>query len=137
LNKREPQPAIAEPVCPEWLSAEAKAVWQDVAPELLRLKLLSIVDGGALAAYCEAVAEFGWATRTLAKEGRVIRMKKSGYRLPHPCVAMQRSAWQGIRSFAALFGLDPADRSRLQVPGEPGKEVDEFEQFLRSGSTLN
>jgi len=86
-----------------------------LVPELERIGLLTVIDGDALAAYCQAWCEFMIATETLAKEGRHFTTE-SGYLAPHPAVAQQRSAWQAIKAFAALFGLDPASRARLEVP---------------------
>lgn len=131
LNKAEPMPKRGRPVCPSWLDKAAKAKWRKLVPELDRLGLLTLVDGDALAAYCQAWAEFQWATQTLRKEGRVFATA-TGYLAPHPAVAQQRSAWAAIKAFAALFGLDPSSRSRLQVPGG-NTEVDEFAEFIKSG----
>jgi P27 family predicted phage terminase small subunit len=144
LNASEPKPAAVVPKCPAWLDAEAKQKWKQVAPQLARLGLLTVVDGDALAAYCQAWAEFRQATEVLQQEGRVVRVGGLlaedddgqeawiGYQLqPHPAVAQQRSAWQAIKSFAALFGLDPSSRSKLHVAGQ---EHDELAEFLPRGS---
>jgi P27 family predicted phage terminase small subunit len=128
LNAREPLPQRGRPRCPTWLDREAKAKWKALVPELDRLGLLTVVDGDVLAAYCQAYAEFRQATETLRGEGRYISV---GTQMQsHPAVAQQRSAWQHIKAFSALLGLDPSSRSKLAVPGEGG-EVDEFESFLR------
>lgn len=132
LNRREPQPTQKLPKCPVWLAPAAKKKWKSLVPELGRIGLLTVVDGDALAAYCQAWAEFEWATRTLAREGRTVTIPKTGYVMPHPAVAQQRSAWKAVREFSALFGLDPSSRSRLEVPGE-NLERDELEEFLRHG----
>lgn len=120
LNDAEPQPARGVPSCAPFLDDAAKQKWEEVVPELDRLGLLTIVDGDVLAAYCQAWAEFQWATETLRQEGRVSK-RGTGALAPHPAVALQRSAWKAIRDFAALFGLDPSSRSRLHV-AEPQKD---------------
>jgi P27 family predicted phage terminase small subunit len=113
------------------LDAEAKRKWTELVPELLRLRLLTIVDGDTLAAYCQAWAEFRLATVTLTKQGRTFKTS-TGYLTPHPAVAQQRSAWAAIRAFASLFGLDPSSRSRLRVGGGGADgEENPFEAFLR------
>jgi P27 family predicted phage terminase small subunit len=127
LNVDEPQPRLAAPSCPKWLSKRAKAKWRQLAPELSALGLLTIVDGDPLAAYCQAFAELELATQTLEKEGRTI-IGSSGRTVAHPCVAQQRSAMRAVKDFAALFGLDPSSRSRLK-PSE--SREDEFERFLK------
>jgi P27 family predicted phage terminase small subunit len=139
-----PQPAARPPRCPSWLDAEAKNKWKELAPELARLGLLTAIDGDVLAAYCQAWAEFRQATETLAREGRFVKVggllvegndgKEAwvGYQIqPHPAVAQQRSAWQAVKSFAALFGLDPSSRSKLHVGGS---EPDEMAEFLSQSS---
>lgn len=134
-SKAEPKPKAKAPVCPEWLSPDAKAKWAELVPELLRMKLLTVVDGDVLAAYCEAWAEFRAASKTIAEEGRTFTTEK-GYVGQHPAVAQQRSAWAAVKSFASLFGLDPSSRSRLNVGGdkEDDKPADPFEAFLKRGS---
>lgn len=131
LNQCEPQPTPGVPSCPTWLDPEAKAEWKRVVPELERLGLLALIDRGAVAAYCQAWSEFHTATQTLQKEGRTLTTDK-GYTYPHPAVAQQRSAWQAVRQFSALFGLDPSSRSKIQVPGQP-TEADQLDSFLKSG----
>lgn len=144
LNNAEPQPSAQTPRCPSWLDNEAKKKWKEIAPELARLGLLTMADGDALAAYCQAWAEFRQATEALKKEGRIIRVGGLlvegsdgqeawvGYQLqPHPAVAQQRSAWQALKAFAALFGLDPSSRSKLHIGGQ---QADEMAEFLSQSS---
>jgi P27 family predicted phage terminase small subunit len=131
-NTSQPRPQLGRPRCPAWLDAAARSKWKRLAPELERLGLLTIIDGDILAMYCQAWAEFQQSTKTLQAEGRFVRLA-SGKILTHPAVAEQRSARQAVKSFAALFGLSPADRSRLSAPtpaepddldlffGEPGE----------------
>jgi P27 family predicted phage terminase small subunit len=129
----EPKPTVGRPRCPAWLDKAAKAKWRALVPELERLGLLTVIDGDALAAYCQAWAELEIATRTLQAEGRTFGTE-SGYLAPHPAVAQQRSAWNAVKSFAALFGLDPSSRSRISAPPDAAAEVDELEKFIKDGT---
>jgi P27 family predicted phage terminase small subunit len=143
LNKNEPKPDATAPECPAWMPKEAKAKWAELAPKLLRLGLLTEADGEEFAGLCLAWSELVVATRTLEKEGRTIRTggtvigdgpdaKVLGDVLrPHPAVAMQRSAWAAVRSFASLFGLDPSSRSKLSISSPPND--DPFDAFVRNG----
>ena len=128
LNDHEPKPASVAPTCPHWLDTEAKKKWKALIPELERMGLATAVDGDTLACYCQAWAEFRVATETLKKDGRTTFGGTGGMK-PHPCIAMQRSAWKAIKEFASLFGLDPSSRSRLSIPGTQ-EEKDELEDFL-------
>ena len=132
LNKAEPKPRDGAPNCPTWLSAEAKAEWRRLVPELEEIGLLSLVDRMALTTLCQAWAEFYEATKILEKEGRTFTTI-AGYIVQHPAVAMQRSAWAGVKSFCSLFGLDPSSRSRMQLPEKP-KEPTAFELFISRGT---
>lgn len=123
LNKDEPKPAAGRPACPAWLADEAKKKWRALVPELERLGLLTVVDGDALAVYCEAWASFRKSCETLAEDGETFTTDK-GYVGPHPAIAIRNAARQTIKSFASLFGLDPSSRSRLKGSGG-GKEKSE------------
>src|SRR5581483_7260694 len=105
----EPQPPPGAPPMPEWLSEEARAEWQRMAPELEALGLLSVLDRAALAAYCQAYAELVEATALLNREGRVLEapvFSKAGeltghVRKPHPAVRLQRDAFGRVKQFLA------------------------------------
>src|SRR5262245_55838932 len=65
----EPEPSVPPslPPPPDFLTDEARAEWARIAPELFRLKLLTIVDIGPLAAYCQSFARWIEAERLLAQ----------------------------------------------------------------------
>lgn len=106
---------------PSWLSAEAQTEWRNVLPELERLKLLTVIDGSVLAAYCQAFAELVIATEMLNEHGRLISepvLDRAGNHVgnrerTNPAVRLQRDAFARVKQFAAEFGLSPAMRPRL------------------------
>ncbi|MEE8551357.1 MAG: phage terminase small subunit P27 family, partial [Gemmatimonadota bacterium] len=59
----------AAPDCPDWLSAEAKAEWKRLAPELERLGLLTLLDRAAFSGYCQSYAHWVQAQRVLREHG--------------------------------------------------------------------
>src|SRR5262249_45538329 len=128
LNPNEPLPKRGFPLCPSWLKGPAKAVWDEVTPELDRLGLLTIVDGYAIACFCQACADLQEAQETIAKEGRYAE-RGTGGKCLHPAVHDANPAMDKIAKFAALFGLDPSSRSRLQVP-PASEELDEFARYM-------
>jgi P27 family predicted phage terminase small subunit len=129
LNAAEPRPKAGAPACPAWLSARGKARWKELVPELSRLGLLTVVDGDALAGYCQACAELAQATETLDREGRY---QRSGtFKRAHPALAAQREALAAVRQYSALFGLDPSSRSKISAPGAAARtEADDLEAFI-------
>jgi P27 family predicted phage terminase small subunit len=126
-------PKRGRPACPKCLSKEAKAKWRKLVPELDRLGLLTVVDGDALASYCQAWAEFQQATETLEREGRYTQ-NAAGTTTSHPAVLQQRTAWRALKDIGAQFGLNPAARGRLDVE-PPAPEADALDIFLDEASS--
>lgn len=139
-NRREPQPTEGRVTCPSWLSTKGKAEWKRITPELRRMRLLTIVDRAALAAYCQAYAELEEATEILNREGRIIlvpithRDKRTGEesivgekRIAHPANKLQRDGFTRVKQFLAEFGLTPASRAKLEGPVEETGNNDPFE----------
>ena len=129
LNAHEPKPEGGAPKCPKWLTKEAKAEWRRIVPELERMGMVTRIDLGVLAAYCQAFGEMEIAARTIEKEGRT-RETSTGFLAVHPAVTAQRQSWQAVRQLSERLGLDPSSRVRLSV-APPNAEKDEFEEFLR------
>ncbi|QCX81060.1 Phage terminase, small subunit [Streptomyces sp. YIM 121038] len=129
-----PVPAVptfkrVAPAPPEWLSAEARAEWDRVVPELARLDLLKENDRAGLAAYCEAWATFREATEAVQREGLTIEAKQGT--LAHPAVAIARNAGRELRTWAAHFGLTPSTEQGLSRGG--GDDVGDDNPFAGSG----
>ena len=132
IRKRQVQVAGGAPKCPSWLPKLAKAEWNRIAKILEPAGRLTHADLAALCSYCTAMAELQEATQVLEKEGRTFTTEK-GYTGQHPAVGMQRSAWSALKTFAALFGLDPSSRSRLPPPPDK-KDEDPFDAFVGKSS---
>ncbi|WP_223428545.1 phage terminase small subunit P27 family [Tateyamaria pelophila] len=97
--------------------------------ELTALKILSVLDRGALAAYCQAYGRWNAAETALAlmaakdavTDGLVIRTK-SGNLIQNPLVGTANKAMADMVRYAAEFGLTPSARTRvsgLDVTAEP------------------
>jgi P27 family predicted phage terminase small subunit len=133
LNKKEPQPQIAtDAKCPAWFGKIAKAEWNRITPELLRLKLLTIIDLKGLEAYCLTYQEYVETERVLAKEGRVYETTtKDGERVfkIRPEVTINQKARQLLKGFLAEFGMTPSSRSGVSIVDNSGKN-DAIEKLL-------
>lgn len=131
INKAEPKPRPVAPKCPSWLNREAKREWRRIAPELERLGLLTIVDGTALAGYCQSYARWREAEEFLEKHGTIFVIKddegKPKYMQQVPQVSIAQKSLQAVKSFCAEFGLTPSSRSRMSLPGQ---EKDDFDGLL-------
>ena len=121
-RKVKPTPAFKRvaPNAPSWLSAEAKAEWRRVVPELMRLDILKAEDRASLAAYCETWATYKDAVQTVQREGLTIEAKQG--RLAHPAVGIARNAGKELRAWAGQFGLTPSAENALALEvGDDGE----------------
>jgi P27 family predicted phage terminase small subunit len=121
----EPQPAkgIMEP--PAGLPPEALGVWETIVPELDRLGLVTMVDEAAIEAACRGVATARSADlaidRIMAEINRKVAECGTAPQADLYNLAMlnavSKKGWQQYKSFATEFGLTPASRTKLVVPG--------------------
>ena len=128
LNDREPRPATAVPSCPSCLSDEAKKEWKRLAAELADLGLLTRIDRGQLAAYCQAHALWVEAVQALGRYGTMVK-SPNGYPMQSPYVAVLNRQVDIMTRIAAEFGMTPSSRTRIRVGERPAD--DPFETFLR------
>jgi P27 family predicted phage terminase small subunit len=129
IQKQAPQIPAKMPRCPSHLDAEARKVWQRLAPQLYAAGLLTELDTDALAALCSTVSILTEAKQHLAEEGLVVTGPRGGTR-PSPWIAIARGAQQDMQRLAAEFGLSPLSRQRIHVVPPPAP--DPFEELLRS-----
>lgn len=136
-NSREPVPPPAMPRPPDHLAGFARTVWMRYAPMLHKMGVLSLADALALEHLCETEAECRDLRAVLAKEGRTIRpplqntagtlqTDPDGYPVlgaakMHPAVAALDAADRRMKGWLSLFGLTPADRSRVHAEPPPAK----------------
>lgn len=127
LNKKEPKPAVVIPDCPAHLTGPARTEWKRITAELVKLKIISLVDRAALTAYCMAWGQLVQATNKLKKEGEVIISEKGGM-YQNPWVAIRNRAMDQVVKIGAEFGMTPSSRSRIHA--DVPTEEDEMQKFL-------
>jgi P27 family predicted phage terminase small subunit len=128
LNQDEPTFTANAMRCPRHLTDEAKKEWRRVTRELQSAGLLTNVDRAALAAYCQAWANWVEAMQALEKEDKVCVTDK-GYAHPNPWVGIANKALEEMRRWMTEFGMTPSSRSRVKV--EKPAEPDPFEEFVK------
>ncbi len=136
LKGDQPQPSAAADSCPSWLAPAARDEWQRLAPELIKLGILTEADQAMFAAYCTACAVWRRAQEVISKQGPVYVTGK-GKLLPRPEVALAHSAAEQMRVLGAEFGLTPASRARLQLPPPRSPEDDVIEQIINDNWRRN
>ncbi len=133
LNRREPKPRLEAPRCPVWLSEEAKTVWRRTVLELKRAGVLTVVDGDALAAYCQTYARWKAAEEFLANHGDVYPLRDENGRIKYmqqfPQVSIARNLLHLLRGYQQEFGLTPSSRSRIEI--QAAEPISEEEKIAR------
>jgi P27 family predicted phage terminase small subunit len=128
LNDAEPRPASRLPSCPACLGEEARKEWQRLLKELAGLGLLTGLDRGLLAAYCQAHALWVEAVSSIERYGTMVK-SPNGYPMQSPYVAVANKQVDIMVRIASEFGMTPSSRTRIRV-GETSPE-DPFEAFLQ------
>ena len=92
--------------------------------------LLTRIDRGMLAAYCQAHALWVEAVSSIGRYGTMVK-SPNGFPMQSPYVAAVNKQVEIMGRIAAEFGMTPSSRSRIRA-GAPVPE-DPFEQFLERG----
>lgn len=123
INTREPKPRNDVPRCPAWLGKEAKKVWRRMVPQLRDMRVLTAVDGEALATFCQTYVRWRQAEEFIEKHGVAypLRDDKGNVRCMQqfPQVSIARNLLLILRSFFQEFGMTPASRTRIEIPWAP------------------
>lgn len=112
--------ALGTAQMPDWLSDEAKAEWQRLAPKLEMLGILTAHDTMSFAAYCQAYAKWKEAEIFMNENGTIVRTG-NGYWQQVPQVSISMQNLKIMMALSARFGLTPADRARLDLEVLPNQ----------------
>lgn len=115
VNTEEPKPAAAASIAaPRWLEGDGRAIWDELAPELHRLGLLTQLDVAALAGACRWWAIYRKADRAL-RRGLVQQTKAVG-KTRRPEVGIAKEAFDAALGVFQRFGVTPSERTKLKAP---------------------
>ena len=125
------QPKIAVPPCPDWLDAKSRKQWDKIAPQLVALGLLSVIDGDLFGAYAETSARYGDVCSKLENINSWIGTTPNGFEVQTALVSIRNTLQKQLISLGREFGLSPAARSSIKVDvSQPGLfGDDEFKDF--------
>lgn len=113
--KTGPEAERIAPDCPPELGPAARAEWNRLVPELVRLNLISHLDRAQLGIYCVAYAQWIEAAEFIQKYGSMIKTA-SGYPVQSPYVAILNRQADTMIRIASEFGFTPASRAKLVFP---------------------
>lgn len=117
-NPDEPQPT-GDPICPDYLSDDAKAKWHDIMSSIPP-GMITIADAPLLEAYCEAYSAHKQASEELNRDKDLLGRRMIVDGRPSPYFKIRNEAARTMISIATRLGLSPADRSGLKLGGTKG-----------------
>jgi P27 family predicted phage terminase small subunit len=130
----QPRPSSAEPE--KDLSAEAKRVWRRLAPELLRVGVLTEVDRLEFGRLCELVVMVKDLRRQLKAEGFTIvaevtgRDGSKGERTrKHPVADLLHQTETRLTTLSDRFGLTLSGRVKIPVTPAPVSDEDKLLKY--------
>ena len=99
LNPLEPEPEVVQPEAPEHLTDGARAEWDRVIVELVAQGILTDLDRGTLAAYCQTYGRWSAAETALARmaerdaltDGLIVKIKR-GKLIQNPLFGAENKA---------------------------------------------
>ena len=126
INKNEPKPRPVTPEPPAGMDRYARVEWRRMVPILGRLGLLTEVDGTALAAHCELHSLDIQTSKALKKCGHKLLTEKTTVDMDggtnievkvNPLVTLKLKIIAQKRVYLNDFGMNPANRTKITVPG--------------------
>ncbi|KQI66957.1 hypothetical protein AN189_18045 [Loktanella sp. 3ANDIMAR09] len=119
------------PDAPDWMSEDARKVWDELAPELIAKDRLQPAFTYQFASYCESVSNFLAATAVIAIDGFWFETKtRNGVQQKKTAAfGVQQEAMNAMRRDSALFGLSPVDEARLGEGGQGDLFADIMKQL--------
>lgn len=115
------------PVCPEWLTEEAKDEWEELVPVLARMRVISDADKIAIGQLADALSRWKHIGGEIKRIGYVHPIKdRNGVTVGlrrNPMVGMHIEYGLVVQKLLGQFGMTPSARARL---ADDGKEETDF-----------
>lgn len=103
------------PPCPAFLTKDARAEWKRITKDLQILGLISDLDRGELAVYCQAWADWKKAREKITEleDQGFVESTPSGYKQMSTWMQIANRAEERMRKAGGSFGLNPSARASL------------------------
>ena len=136
-KRAEPKPSVGVPKVPDWLDADARAMWAELIPTLENMGVLARVDGNALARYCRLWSRWRKAEAFLDKHGEMYPLKGEGGQVKYfqqwPQVSIATKLAQQLTRLEQEFGMTPSARTRIQVDSAASEIPNGKSRFFKTG----
>jgi P27 family predicted phage terminase small subunit len=117
LNQNEPRPRVCSLEPPVPLNPNQRLVWDALAPEMVRIGTLTLVDVPAFLRYIDLTLEYNEMQRQIAGQNYffIIRGEdgKAKYISTLPAVTIRNQALANLLKLEAQFGMTPSSRTRV------------------------
>ena len=118
-RKDEPPGPPGRPDRPVWLDDQAREMWDHLVPLLEVMRVLTRIDGNALARYCRLWARWRKAESFIDSKGEMYPLKdnQGGVKcfVQWPQVGIANKLAQQLTRLEQEFGMTPAARARVHV----------------------
>ena len=132
----EPKGKPTAPICPAWLSHDAKLAWKRLMPLLKGMRVLTTSDGNVLARYCDYYVRWREMSAYVAEHGEVYTFNdkfENTQRRANPEVSIGLKYHSELLRIEGLFGLSPSARASLAVVPEKEGEENPKARFFKKG----
>lgn len=137
LNRFEPQPSTGIPDAPGWLTPYAREVWDQDAPILLAMRVMSKADWVVFALYCTAVSQVRAAEEGMHEVATLTGSAAMGMLEPmatgdghrrSPLYTMSLESGKAALRYAVELGMTPSARTKIQTlqTDEPESDLQEL-----------
>lgn len=120
-----------EVIRPDWLESDAVKVWDHLASELKKVKLMKPMYAYAFAMYCEAIAEFINCYKRIQEEGVDI-VTTNGNVIQNPVVGTKSKAADRANKLGQQFGFSPSAWASLEIPADDSDKSEKENKFFNN-----
>lgn len=126
LNQAEPDFELVLNIdCPDWMGDQGRMLWQTVAPQLCKERILAATDIQNLEVYCSAYDQFRMAQADIARNGVTVSGAMGGV-IKNPAATALKEATAMMASYGGMLGLDPSSRQRMMGAGKKKQSDNPF-----------
>ena len=126
LNQAEPDFELVLNIdCPDWMGDYGRMLWQTVAPQLCKERILAATDIQNLEVYCSAYDQFRMAQADIARNGVTVSGAMGGV-IKNPAATALKEATAMMASYGGMLGLDPSSRQRMMGAGKKKQSDNPF-----------
>lgn len=124
------------PKPPTYFDERSREIWQRIAGELVRIKMLSKVDVDLLASYVTALRIVERTHQELNKKGGLIQAPKRSRQSPSASFQVFCQSVTIINQLGSRFGFNPVDRTKIIIHSDKAVNPDEdaLMQLTQGGS---